>query len=74
MKIFRLAPGGPRVFCHDCHNSAVVEINLGAKRPPLRLCAHDAGYLVRVLAHRLEEVNLGTPIPKRRDEDSKGNR
>jgi hypothetical protein len=73
MKIFRLQPDESR-FCHDCHNKAELEVDFGSKRPAVRLCAHDAGYLARVIGLRLGEIQSGAPIPKSRDEDSKGNR
>lgn len=74
MKIFRLAPKAS-VSCHDCHNPAEVEINLGAKRPVVHLCAHDMAYLVKVGTYRLEEIRSKAPIPKaRQDDDSRGNR
>ena len=73
MKIFRLSPA-PSVSCQDCHNPAEIEVNLGAKVQPLRLCPHDAAYLHRVLGFRLDEIRSRAPIPKPRDEDSRGNR
>lgn len=74
MKIFLLAPKGS-VVCHDCHKPALIEVNLGSHRPPLRLCEHDLAYLIRVGTHRLEQIRSGAEIPKRREEDdSRGNR
>ena len=58
MKVRRLDPLKENPgYCHDCHNRAALEITFKAARPPLRLCRHDARYLVRRVETQLANGN-----------------
>jgi hypothetical protein len=76
MRVSRIRPEEPKGNCHNCHSRAVFDIDFGSRRPHLRLCVHDAKYMLDFLNRRVIEHEEGRPIPVPRtyDEDARGNR